>query len=64
MEEVPSLLANHCKFPWPYLFETTANLYQSAGFKSSSAAGAVCRAYHGWKTALSGQTTQWPAAAP
>lgn len=47
-----------------YLFETIANQQQSAGIKSSSAAGTVCSAYHGWKTEFSGHTTQWPVAAP
>lgn len=53
-DEVPSQLANHFKFPRPYLFETIANLQQSAEIKSSSAAGAVCSAYHDWETELTG----------
>lgn len=40
-DEVPTLLANHFKFPRPYLFETIANLQQSAEIKSFSA-GAQC----------------------
>lgn len=52
--EVPSLLASHFKFPRPYLFETIANLQQSAEIKSPLAAGTVCSAYHNRETELTG----------
>lgn len=44
--------------------ETIANLQQSAGIRSPSAAGAACRAYRDWETESGGQTTQRTGAAP
>lgn len=44
--------------------ETIANLQQSAGIRSPSAAGAACRTYRDWETEFGGQTTQRTGAAP